>query len=71
MRAKTRNVCFALLGVAVLVAEGRYSGPYEQAVHSYGGNVAASFAVYYVISLLPLPPGFKKLLSVKADLQQL
>ncbi len=63
MRAKTRNVCLALLGVAVLVAEGRYSGPYEQAVHSYGGNIAASFAVYYVIALLPLPPRFAMLLT--------
>ena len=63
MRAKTRNVFFALLGVAVLVVEGRYSGPYQQAVHSYGGNIAASFAVYYVVALLPLPPRFEKLLT--------
>ena len=46
MRAKTRNVFFALLGVAGLVLEGHYRGPYQQAVHSYGGNIAASFAVY-------------------------
>jgi hypothetical protein len=63
MRAKTRNVFFALLGVAVLVVEGRYSGPYQRAVHSYGGNIAASFAVYYVVALLPLPPRFGKLLT--------
>ena len=63
MRAKTRNVFFALLGAAGLVLKGHYSGPYQQAVHSYGGNIAASFAVYYVVALLPLPPRFGKLLT--------
>ena len=63
MRAKTRNVFFALLGVAGLVLEGHYRGPYQQAVHSYGGNIAASFAVYYIVALLPLPPRFGKLLT--------
>ena len=63
MRAKTRNVFFALLGVAGLVLEGHYRGPYQQAVQSYSGNIAASFAVYYVVALLPLPPRFGKLLT--------
>ena len=63
MRAKTRNVFFALLGVAGLVLKGHYSGPYQQAVHNYGGNIAASFAVYYVVALLPFPPRFGKLLA--------
>ncbi len=63
MRAKTRNVFFALLGVAGLVLKGHYSGPYQQAVQSYGGNVAVSFAVYYVVALLPFPPRFGKLLT--------
>ena len=63
MRAKTRNVFFALLGVAGLVLKGHYSEPYQQAVHSYGGNIAASFAVYYVVALLPLPPRLTKPLT--------
>ena len=63
MRAKTRNVFFALLGVAGLVLMGHYSGPYQQTVHSYGGNITASFAVYYMVALLPLPPRFGKLLT--------
>ena len=63
MRAKTRNVFFALLGVAGLVLKGHYSGPYQQAVHNYGGNIAASFAVYYVVALLPLAFKFRKLLT--------
>ncbi|MGE5602682.1 MAG: hypothetical protein ACM30E_06500 [Nitrososphaerales archaeon] len=63
MRARTRNVFFALLGVVGLVLNGRYVGPYQEAVHSYGGNITASFAVYYVVALLPLPPRFGKLLT--------
>ena len=63
MRAKTRNVFLALLGAAGLVLKGHYSGPYQEAIHSYGGNIAASFAVYYVVALLPLPPRFGKLLT--------
>ena len=68
MRAKTHNVFFALLGVAGLVLKGHYSGPCQQAVHSYGGNIAASFAVYYVVALLPLPPRFGKLLTASLAL---
>ena len=63
MRAKTRNVFFALLGVAGLVLKGHYSGPYQQAVHSYGGNIAASFAVYYVVTHLPFPSRLRKVLT--------
>src|SRR5512136_559950 len=63
MRAKARNVFFVLVGIVGLVLKGHYSGPYREAVHSYGGNIAASFAVYYVVALLPLPPRFGKLLT--------
>jgi hypothetical protein len=63
MRAKTRNLFFVLLGTAGLILKGHYSGPYQEAVHSYGGNIAASFAVYYVVTILPLPLRFRKLLT--------
>ena len=52
MLTKGRNVLFVLVGVAGLVLKGHYSGPYQDAVHSYGGNIAASFAVYFVVSNL-------------------
>ncbi len=45
--ATARNVLFVLLGVGGLVLKGRYSGPGQDLVHSYGGNVAASLAVYF------------------------
>jgi hypothetical protein len=37
-----------LLGVGGLLLKSWYSGPAEDLVHSYGGNVAASFAVYFL-----------------------
>ena len=64
MRATVRNVFFVLVGAAGLVLKGHYSGPLREAVHSYGGNITASFAVYYwsnfMVTLLPLSPRFRK-----------
>jgi protein-S-isoprenylcysteine O-methyltransferase Ste14 len=42
-----RNVVLALLGAAILVLKPAYDGPGEVAVHSYAGNVAVSFALYF------------------------
>lgn len=52
MLTKGRNVFLVLVGVAGLVLKGHYSGPYQDAVRSYGGNIAASFAVYFIVSHL-------------------
>ena len=48
---KARNVFFVLLGVAALVLKRHYSGPFVEIVHSYAGNIAASFAVYFVVRI--------------------
>lgn len=45
-----RNVGFALLGAALLVLKGRYAGPGVEMVRSYGGNLVASFAVYFILA---------------------
>ena len=42
------DVLLVLLGVGGLVLKGQYSGPADELVQSYGGNVAASFAVYFL-----------------------
>ena len=56
MKAKptslARNVSFILLGVAALVLKRYYSGPFVEIIHSYSGNVSASFAVYFIIRFL-------------------
>src|SRR5512147_1725080 len=50
--SKARNVFFVLLGVAALVLKGHYFGPFVEIIHSYGGNISASFAVYFVVGIL-------------------
>ena len=50
--SKVRNVSFVLLGVAALVLKRHYSGPFVEIVHSYCGNISASFAVYFVVRIL-------------------
>ena len=44
---KTRSIAFVLLGVAALVLKRYYAGPLQGVVWEYGGNVTASFAVYF------------------------
>jgi hypothetical protein len=48
MSRRVQDVLFVLLGVGGLVLKGQYSGPADALVHSYGGNIAASFAVYFL-----------------------
>jgi len=57
---KARNVLYVLVGAAALILKKYYAGPGEQLVHNYGGNIAASFAVYFVLLQLPLPAVLKK-----------
>ncbi|MBN1356177.1 hypothetical protein JXA40_07910 [bacterium] len=52
MTSKARNVLFILTGIAALVLKRHYSGPFAATVHSFGGNVSASFAVYFVIRIV-------------------
>jgi hypothetical protein len=60
---KTRTVFFVLLGIAALMLKRHYAGPLQEIVHSYGGNTAVSFAVYFIALHLPAPPGAKRLLT--------
>lgn len=43
-----RNVVFVLVGVLGLVLKPHYHGPGVEIVHSYLGNVAVSFAIYFL-----------------------
>lgn len=52
MGEKTRNVLFVFLGVTGLLLNRHYSGPYQDIVACYGGNLCASFAVYFILSNL-------------------
>lgn len=50
--SKACNVFFVLLGVAALVLKRHYSGPFVEIIHSYSGNVSASFSVYFLVRIL-------------------
>ncbi len=63
MLTEARNVFFVLIGVTALVLKGYYTGPWQDAVHSYGGNVAASFAVYFLASRLRFHSRAKRLVT--------
>lgn len=56
-----RNIVFVMLGVAVLVFKRHYSGPFEAVIHSYAGNVAVSFAVYFNALFVPVQSRYKRL----------
>lgn len=46
-RARIRNVALALLGAALLALKHSYRGPLADAALAWGGNAAASFALYF------------------------
>jgi hypothetical protein len=46
-----RRIVLALLGVAVFLARRSYHGPLAEAVGNWGGNVAVSFAVYFIAAI--------------------
>ena len=48
---RARNTIFALLGATALVLKSRYSGPFSDVMFNYGGNVTASFSVYFIVRL--------------------
>lgn len=61
--AIARNVLFVLLGVMALVLKRHYTGPFVEIVYSYGGNVSASFAVYFVVRISILGWRFRRLVT--------
>ena len=66
--SKVRNVLFILLGVAVLLLNRRYSGPFDAIVHAYAGNLSVSFAVYFNFANLEFPQRFKRVLAAACAL---
>lgn len=51
MKSKNLYIVFALLGAAGLMLKRHYAGPGMVIVHSWGGNLTASFAAYFVMAL--------------------
>jgi len=61
---KVLDVLLVLLGIAVLILKKHYSGPLEEIIHSYAGNVSVSFAVFFITKQLPIYPKCKRLMTV-------
>jgi hypothetical protein len=57
-----------LLGAGLLVAKPWYRGPMAYVVQSYGGNVAASFAVYFIVGIAASRHGFNRMATAAAAL---
>ncbi|NLP10251.1 hypothetical protein GX408_07625 [bacterium] len=52
MREEAKNVFFVFLGVTGLLLNRQYCGPCQELVACYGGNICASFALYFMIANL-------------------
>jgi hypothetical protein len=65
---KFRNVGFVLLGIAADVFKRHYTGPMDDLVHSYAGNLSIPFALYFVFSNLRLPLRSRRLLTAAITL---
>jgi hypothetical protein len=46
-----RNILFDLLGVLVLILKSHYTGRFSEGVHSYAGNFAVSFSIYFLAAI--------------------
>jgi hypothetical protein len=64
-RSELRNVLFVLPAIALLLLKGQYSGPFQELIHSYAGNVTVSFALYFVVLRLCMSsPQFGRVIAV-------
>jgi hypothetical protein len=58
-RHRVRDVVLALIGVIVLLMKHKLAPPDGALLHDYCGNVAASFAAFFVLKLPPVPSRFR------------
>lgn len=68
MTQRARRIALALAGVAVFLARSAYEGPLAEAVGSWGGNVAVSFAFYFIAAIAATRHGFSRLTAAAAAL---
>lgn len=52
-RNVTYSVIMILIGVAGLVSKQRWSGGLGELIWAYGGNITASFSVFFIVGLVP------------------
>lgn len=68
-RSVARNLLFVFLAIALFLLKGRYSGPFQELIYSYAGNVTVSFALYFVfLKLCLMSPGYGRLIAAASVL---
>lgn len=64
-RSELRNVLIILPAIGLFMAKRQYTGPFQELIHSYGGNVTVSFALYFVVLKLCLSsPKYGRVIAV-------
>ena len=63
-----RNVLFVLAAMVVFLMKAHYQGPLSEIFHNYGGNFTASFAVYFVMRIALIDPGYGRSIAALAAL---
>ena len=67
-RSRARDLVFILLGVLVLVMKRQLAQLGGTIVRDYGGNVAASFAAFFVLKLPAIPSGLRLAVATASSL---
>ncbi len=63
-RSVVRNILFVFLAVVLFLMKRQYSGPGQELVHAYGGNLTVSFALYFVfLKLCMMLPRYGRLVA--------
>jgi hypothetical protein len=65
---KARNVLFVLLGVLALVLKPLFAGPSAGILHRWGGNLAVSFACYFLANIPPVRTRHRKIVAAASAL---
>jgi hypothetical protein len=68
LKANARALAGVALGVAALLLKGAYHGEHGVLVASYLGNVSASFAVYFMGTILARRPWHSRLFAAASAL---
>ena len=68
IRSRARDLVFILLGILVLVMKRQLAQLGGVAVRDYGGNIAASFAAFFLLKLPAIPSGFRLAIAAASSL---
>ncbi len=63
-RSVTRNLFFVAVAIVLFLMKRQYTGPFQDLVQSYSGNLTVSFALYFVfLRMCMMLPRFGRLIA--------